>query len=111
MTHEAIDIGASTGDPVFAANAGTVVSTNNDCTHAGAMCSCGGGYGNFVWILHDNGYETIYAHLVSTNVAVGSTVQKGQLIGYVGSTGQATGPHLHFELRVGGVKTDPLTLY
>ena len=112
--HGGIDIGASMGTPIYAANSGTVVSSNNSCPHVSAggnWCSCGGGYGNFIWILHDNGYETIYGHMTSTAVSTGESVAAGQLIGYVGSSGWSTGPHLHFELRIGGVKTDPLSLF
>ena len=112
LSHGAIDIGAPMGTPVCAANAGTVVAFNNSCVHNfGAQCDCGGGYGNFVWILHDNGFETIYGHLNAAAVQAGERVSAGQVIGYVGSTGQATGAHLHFELRINGVKCDPLELY
>ena len=110
-THNAVDIGAPTGTPIYAANSGTVVSSCSTCSHYSSWCSCGGGYGNFIWILHDNGYETIYGHMSSTAVSTGSVVSAGQLIGYVGSTGWSTGPHLHFELRIGGVKSNPMDLY
>lgn len=113
-THNAIDIGTSIGTPIYAANSGTVVSSNNSCPHTnygGNWCSCGGGYGNFVWILHDNGYETIYGHMIETAVSTGQRVSNGQLIGYVGSSGWSTGPHLHFELRINGVKSNPMNLY
>ncbi len=113
-SHGGIDIGASMGTPIYAANSGTVVSSNNTCNHVssgGNWCSCGGGYGNYVWILHDNGYETIYGHMTATAVSTGATVSAGQLIGYVGSSGWSTGPHLHFELRIGGVKSNPMNLF
>ena len=113
-SHNAIDIGASTGTPIYAANSGTVTSSYSGCTHSNSgsnWCSCGGGYGNYVWILHNNGYETIYGHMISTAVSTGQSVSAGQLIGYVGSTGWSTGPHLHFELRIGGVKSNPMNLY
>ena len=113
-SHGGVDIGASMGTAIYAANSGTVVSSNNTCTHVssgGNWCSCGGGYGNFVWILHDNGYETIYGHMTTTAVSTGDRVSAGQLIGYVGSSGWSTGPHLHFELRIGGVKSNPLNLF
>ena len=113
-THNAVDIGAPTGTPIYAANSGTVVNSFSGCTHSSAGvggCNCGGGYGNFIWILHDNGYETIYGHMISTAVSSGQRVSNGQLIGYVGSTGWSTGPHLHFELRIGGVKSDPMQLF
>ena len=113
-SHGGTDIGAPIGTPIYAANSGTVVNCNSSCPHTnygGSWCSCGGGYGNFVWILHDNGYETIYGHMISTAVGYGEHVSNGQLIVYVGSSGWSTGPHLHFELRIGGVKTDPLSLF
>ena len=113
-SHGGIDIGASMGTAIYAANSGTVVSSNNSCNHVssgGNWCDCGGGYGNFVWILHDNGYETIYGHMTTTAVSTGDRVSAGQLIGYVGSSGWSTGPHLHFELRIGGVRSNPLNLF
>ncbi len=113
-SHGGIDIGASMGTAIYAANSGTVVSSNNSCNHVssgGNWCDCGGGYGNFVWILHDNGYETIYGHMTTTAVGTGDRVSAGQLIGYVGSSGWSTGPHLHFELRIGGVRSNPLNLF
>ena len=113
-THNALDIGTYIGEPIYAANSGTVVSSNNSCPHTnsgGNWCNCGGGYGNFVWILHDNGYETIYGHMIQTTVSSGQHVSNGQLIGYAGSSGWSTGCHLHFELRIGGVKSNPWNLY
>ncbi|MBQ3265933.1 MAG: peptidoglycan DD-metalloendopeptidase family protein [Ruminococcus sp.] len=113
-THNALDIGAYIGEPIYAANSGTVVSSNNSCPHTnsgGNWCSCGGGYGNFVWILHDNGYETIYGHMIQTTVSTGQYVSNGQLIGYAGSSGWSTGCHLHFELRINGIKSNPWNLY
>lgn len=109
--HDAVDIGASSGTAIYAANSGTVVSSFSGCSHYSSWCSCGGGYGNYIWILHDNGYETIYGHMSSTCVSTGERVAAGQKIGYVGSTGWSTGPHLHFELRINGVKCNPMNLY
>lgn len=113
-SHGGTDIAASIGTPIYAANSGTVVGSSNDCTHSSAGvggCNHGGGYGNHVWILHDNGYETIYGHMINTAVSTGEYVSKGQLIGYSGSTGWSTGPHLHFELRIGGVRSNPMALF
>jgi len=95
--HEAIDIGAPTGTPIYAADTGYVSAT-------GWM----GGYGNYVIINHGNGFETLYAHLSQIRVIPGQGVQRGQVIGLVGSTGRSTGPHLHFEIRQGGVKRNPI---
>ena len=113
-SHGGTDIAASIGTPIYAANSGTVINSSNDCYHSSAgvgACNHGGGYGNHVWIQHDNGYQTIYGHMINTVVSTGEYVSKGQLIGYSGSTGWSTGPHLHFELRIGGVRSNPLALF
>jgi murein DD-endopeptidase MepM/ murein hydrolase activator NlpD len=65
------------------------------------------GYGNNVLVAHQNGYETLYAHMSRIEAQAGQTVHQGDLIGYVGMTGYTTGPHLHFELRLNGTKIDP----
>lgn len=113
--HGAIDIGGGDiwGAAVVAADSGTVVDTCTYCTHnyPKAMtdnCGCGGGYGNYVKIDHGNGKVTIYAHFTSVVVSPGQSVGKGQVIGYVGTTGQSTGPHLHFECRLNGVRYNPM---
>ena len=114
--HGAIDISSAgiMGATVVAADGGTVVVAENSCSHNWAKsgsCGCGGGYGNYVWIDHGNGKCTIYGHLTKAVVSAGSTVSKGQVIGYVGSTGWSSGPHLHFECRYNGVKYDPMSEY
>lgn len=88
----AVDIGAARGTPIHAAADGTVIIARNN----GAW---NGGYGNYVVISHGNGTETLYAHMTHAIVAAGQSVSSGQTIGYVGTTGLATGPHLHFEVR------------
>ena len=80
---------AAAGPPVVAMQGGTVVKAGWNA----------GGYGNFVVIDHGNGYRTLYGHLQKYAVVVGQTVKRGDVIGYVGSTGKSTGPHLHFEVR------------
>ncbi|MBL0386953.1 M23 family metallopeptidase [Tumebacillus sp. ITR2] len=95
--HLALDIAAATGTPVYASNNGTVIQA----------ADLGDGYGNCIRISHSNGVVTIYGHLSSMNVSVGQAVQKGQRIGGVGSTGQSTGSHLHYEVRVNGVHVNP----
>ncbi len=112
--HGAIDIagGGIYGAKVVAAASGTVAYTNTYCPHdygKSSSCGCGGGYGKYVWIDHGNGKETIYAHLSSVSVSPGQYVSAGQVVGYVGTTGYSTGPHLHFECRYNGVKYNPMT--
>jgi murein DD-endopeptidase MepM/ murein hydrolase activator NlpD len=94
--HQGIDIGAANGSPIYAADSGTVF-------YAGWM----GGYGNIILIDHGGGRVTAYAHQSGFAVR-GGGVGRGQVIGYVGNTGDSTGPHLHFELRVNGNAVDPL---
>lgn len=88
----AVDIGAARGTPIHAAAGGTVIVVRNNS-------AWNGGYGNYVVITHGNGTQTLYAHMTHAIVASGQTVAGGQIIGYVGTTGMATGPHLHFEVR------------
>ena len=97
--HTGVDYGAPTGTAVRTVGDGVVES-------AGWQ----GGYGNTVVVRHRNGHSTLYAHLSKIHVRKGQSVTQGQDIGAVGSTGTATGPHLHFEFRVNGVHRDPLTL-
>jgi hypothetical protein len=95
--HLAIDIAVGIGEPVWAADSGVVV-------FAGWSY---GGYGNIVMIDHGNGWQTLYAHLNGVGVGCGQSVSKGQTIGWGGSTGNSTGPHLHFETRSGGGFVNP----
>jgi murein DD-endopeptidase MepM/ murein hydrolase activator NlpD len=90
----AVDIGAPAGTPIYAAAAGTVIISKNN----GAW---NGGYGSYVVITHNNGTQTLYAHMSKDVASVGETVAAGDVIGYVGRTGEATGNHLHFEVRGG----------
>ena len=95
--HTGIDIPAPTGTPVTAYDSGTVI-------YSGVQ----GTYGNTVMIRHNDGKVTLYAHNSALNVSVGQTVQKGQVVAKIGSTGRSTGPHLHFEIRVNGSHTNPM---
>ncbi len=95
--HEGIDIAVPTGTPIAAAASGTVI-------YAGWM----GGYGNLVVIDHGGGLATAYGHNSGFAVGVGQAVAQGQIVAYAGSTGNSTGPHLHFEVRVNGSPADPL---
>lgn len=114
--HKGIDIagGGIYGTPIIAAASGTVYSACSSCGHdygKSKSCGCGGGYGNYIAIDHGkyNGhsYKTLYAHMSRTAVSVGQTVEQGQIIGYVGTTGWSTGPHIHFETIYDGVKVNP----
>lgn len=114
--HGAIDIagGGIMGSSCVAADSGTVIYSYSSCVHnwgKRGSCGCGGGYGNYLLIDHGNGKSTLYAHLSSLNVNAGDYVSKGQVIGYVGSTGESTGPHLHFECRYYGKKYNPMDEY
>jgi murein DD-endopeptidase MepM/ murein hydrolase activator NlpD len=95
--HEGIDIAVSEGTPVRAAAAGTVI-------HAGWL----GGYGNLVVVDHGGGLSTAYAHNSSYASSVGEAVAAGQVVAYSGNTGNSSGPHVHFEVRVNGSAVDPL---
>lgn len=95
-THTGLDIGAGYGAAIVAADGGTVI-----------LAEVNGGYGNCVMIDHGNGYTTLYGHMSSYAVSSGQSVSQGDTIGYVGSTGMSTGPHLHFEVRSGGGRIDP----
>ena len=95
--HSGIDIGVDYGTPVHAAAAGVVVEAD-----------WMGGYGNAVLIDHGNGLSTIYGHNTSLTVSAGQTVSQGQIIAYSGATGMATGPHVHFEVRLNGTPVNPM---
>jgi murein DD-endopeptidase MepM/ murein hydrolase activator NlpD len=95
--HEGIDIAAALGTPIHAAASGAVI-------HAGWL----GGYGNLVVVDHGDGLATAYAHASAILVAVGQQVSQGDTLSLVGSTGNSSGPHLHFEVRVNGNAVDPL---
>lgn len=96
--HPAVDIAGYVGAAVTAADGGYVVTAGGGWN---------GGYGNHVIIDHGNGFTTLYAHLNSIFVSPGMTVSKGQQIGTMGNTGNSTGPHLHLEVRYGGVPYNP----
>lgn len=100
-SHEAIDFAAPAGTPIKASGDGKI-------SFAGKK----GGYGNMVMIQHDRKFASLYAHLqrFASNIRPGVPVKQGQVIGYVGQTGMATGPHLHYEFHINGVKHNPLTI-
>jgi len=95
-SHKGIDLAAPTGTPVYATADGIV-----------AKAEWFSSYGNYIQIEHGGELQTRYAHLSGYSVREGDRVNKGDLIGYVGSTGRSTGPHLHYEVRVAGTAVDP----
>lgn len=98
--HTGQDYAAAAGTPILAAAAGTISSNGFET----------GGYGHYVYVNHGDGVITRYAHMrAASPLAKGAKVTAGQVIGYVGATGAATGNHLHFEVRVDGVAKNPLT--
>lgn len=118
--HNGIDIagGGISGARIVAISDGIVTRSNNSCTHnykKSGSCGCGGGYGNYVTINHgtNNGktFVATYGHMSSTAVSAGTTVKKGQTIGYVGTTGWSTGYHLHFGLAVNGGWVNPMNYF
>ena len=98
--HTGLDIAGPVGTPIYAAKSGVIVE---------ASCGWNWGYGCHVLMNNGGSFETMYAHMVSQPVvSVGQSVGQGQLIGYRGSTGRSTGPHTHFEIRIGGHVVNPL---
>jgi murein DD-endopeptidase MepM/ murein hydrolase activator NlpD len=99
--HKGVDFRAGTGTPIPSAGAGRVVKRATDR-----------GYGNYIRIRHNGSYETVYAHMsrFAKGVTVGTAVRQGQVIGYVGSTGLSTGPHLHYEIIKDGRHVNPMTV-
>jgi murein DD-endopeptidase MepM/ murein hydrolase activator NlpD len=96
--HAGIDIAAPTGAPVYAAADGVVVKSQSGWN---------GGYGNVVIVDHGSGIMTLYGHNSSLASSYGQEVKRGDVIAYVGNTGNSTGPHCHFEVRVNGVPQNP----
>jgi murein DD-endopeptidase MepM/ murein hydrolase activator NlpD len=97
--HTGVDLAAHTGTPIYASGDGIV-----------EKAGWSGGYGRYTLIRHVNGFETGYGHQSKIVVSVGQRVRQGQVIGYVGATGDATGPHLHFEIKINGNFVDPLSV-
>jgi len=99
--HRGMDFSAPRGTPIYATGNGVVVRADNRAT----------GFGNHIVINHGYGYQTLYAHLSKYNVKRGQHVKRGDLIGFVGSTGRSTGPHLHYEVHKNGRKVNPINYY
>jgi murein DD-endopeptidase MepM/ murein hydrolase activator NlpD len=99
--HAGMDFSAKTGTPVYATGDGVVTRADNRAS----------GYGNHIVIKHGYGYETLYAHLSKYKAKVGQRVKRGDVIGYVGSTGRSEAPHLHYEVHKGGQVINPINFY
>jgi murein DD-endopeptidase MepM/ murein hydrolase activator NlpD len=99
--HAGIDFTAPTGTPIYATGNGVIETAEYNTT----------GYGNNIWIKHGYGYRTHYAHMVKLKASVGQKVKRGEVIGWVGSTGKSTGPHCHYEVEKNGEKIDPIHFF
>ncbi|HEV8504485.1 MAG TPA: M23 family metallopeptidase [Chitinophagaceae bacterium] len=99
--HAGLDFAAPQGTPIYATANGTVTVAGNT----------GNGYGNHVVINHGYGYETLYGHMVKVKARAGQQIKRGEVIGYVGSTGKSTGPHCHYEVHKNGQKIDPVYFF
>lgn len=99
--HAGLDFAAPQGTPIYATADGTVSTSGNT----------GNGYGNHVIIKHGYGYETLYGHMVKVKARAGQAVKRGEVIGWVGSTGKSTGPHCHYEVHKNGNKIDPVYFF
>ena len=99
--HAGLDFAAPQGTPIYATANGTVTTAGNK----------GNGYGNHVIINHGYGYQTLYGHMVKVKAYSGQKVSRGEIIGWVGSTGKSTGPHCHYEVHKNGNKIDPVYFF
>lgn len=99
--HKGMDFTAKTGTPIFATGDGVVARADNTAS----------GYGNHIVIRHGFGYETLYGHLSRYKCRAGQRIKRGDIIGYVGSTGRSEGPHLHYEVHKNGKVVNPLNFY
>lgn len=99
--HYGLDFSAPQGTPIYATADGNITTAGNT----------GNGYGNYVVINHGYGYETLYGHMVRVKVRNGQAVKRGEVIGWVGSTGKSTGPHCHYEVHKNGAKIDPIYFF
>jgi murein DD-endopeptidase MepM/ murein hydrolase activator NlpD len=99
--HAGLDFAAPQGTPIYATADGRVTTSGN----------AGNGFGNHVVLRHGFGYETLYGHMVRVKSRVGQTVKRGEVIGWVGSTGKSTGPHLHYEVHKNGKQIDPIYFF
>jgi len=99
--HAGLDFAATQGTPIYATADGVVKEASYDA----------GGYGNHVVLNHGYSYETLYGHMVRIKVHIGQQIKRGEVIGWVGSTGKSTGPHCHYEVHKGGQPVDPVYFF
>ncbi len=99
--HKGLDFTAPQGTPIYATGDGRVIEANR----------ADGGFGNHVIINHGYGYETLYGHMVRIKVRPGQTVKRGEIIGWVGTTGKSTGPHCHYEVHINGNEVNPVYFF
>jgi murein DD-endopeptidase MepM/ murein hydrolase activator NlpD len=99
--HKGLDFAAPQGTPIYATGNGTVTTSIGSA----------GGFGNHVVINHGYGYETLYGHMVRIKVQSGQKIKRGEVIGWVGSTGKSTGPHCHYEVHINGQEVDPVYFF
>ena len=116
--HHGVDIAGNgfSDKPIVASKGGTVTVSINGCPHNYGKTdylwdTCGGGYGNYVMIDHEDNTKSVYAHLSRATAKSGESVKQGQIIGYGGSTGMSTGPHIHFEVQYNGQTTNPMQYF
>lgn len=108
--HKGVDFAAPVGTPFYAAGNGKVVKVVNGCKNGDRYC--GGGFGNYIAVKHNNNYTTEYAHIsrMARNIKVGASVQQGDIIAYVGTTGLSSGPHLHYGVIFNGKRINPASI-
>lgn len=99
--HKGLDFTAPQGTPIYATGNGTIITSG----------ASDGGYGNHVVINHGYGYQTLYGHMVRIKARQGQRVKRGEIIGWVGSTGKSTGPHCHYEVHINGQEVDPVYFF
>jgi murein DD-endopeptidase MepM/ murein hydrolase activator NlpD len=99
--HKGLDFTAAQGTPIYATGDGIVINAEG----------AAGGYGNHVEINHGYGYQTLYGHMVRIKVRRGQRIKRGEIIGWVGSTGKSTGPHCHYEVKINGANVNPVYFF
>jgi murein DD-endopeptidase MepM/ murein hydrolase activator NlpD len=104
--YPACDVSSPIGTPIVAAKSGTVSKIRTGCVD-NVRSFCNSGFGNYIEITHKNNQKTLYAHLTTVTVGIGQEVNQGEVVGLMGNSGNSTGPHLHFEILIGGSRVPP----